>query len=551
MTTPLDEARSLRRCIRELAALSVLSAAWSRTEPQGIAESLADVLLRSLTQAELIYVHVLGPSRDLAVEILRTHQGRETADRTREIGKTLEPLLQCGSAPPPTFPNPVGEGTVRLAIIPMGYDGDCGFVVAGSRQPDFPSQTERLLLGVGVNQATVVLQHKRSEAILRESDRRKDEFLAILAHELRNPLAPLRNALQLMRLAGDDAQTVAKTRGMMERQMEQMVRLIDDLLDISRITRGKIVLRKERVELAAVIRDAVETSRPVIESAGHELTVIYPPELISLDADSTRLAQVFANLLNNAAKYTPRGGQIRLTADRQGNEVVVRVRDTGIGIPVDMLPRIFEMFTQVDRSLERSQGGLGIGLSLVRGLVELHGGSVEAFSSGPGQGSEFRVRLSAHPSTRNAPSAAEDGSQAALSRHRILVVDDNRDSADSLALLLTLQGNEVRTAYDGIEAVEAAAVFEPDIVLSDIGMPRLNGYEAAQKMREQCRGRRMVLIAMTGWGQEEDKRHANEAGYDFHLVKPVDLAALEGLLSSLDLPGREGVTTGARDSALK
>jgi CheY-like chemotaxis protein len=273
--------------------------------------------------------------------------------------------------------------------------------------------------------------------------------------------------------------------------------------------------------------------------------VIYPPEPITLEGDPTRLAQVFANLLNNAAKYTQRGGHIRLTAERQGDEVVVKVRDTGIGIPADMLPRIFEMFTQVDRSLERSQGGLGIGLSLVRGLVELHGGSVEAHSGGPGQGSEFRVRLSVHPPVWNAQPAAEDGRQGAPSRHRILVVDDNRDAADSLALLLTFQGNEVRTAYDGLEAVEAAAAFKPDIVLSDIGMPRLNGYEAAQRIREQCRGRRMVLIAMTGWGQEEDKRHANEAGYDFHLVKPVDVAALERLLSSLDLPGREGVETSA------
>jgi signal transduction histidine kinase/CheY-like chemotaxis protein len=545
MTDPVDEARSLRRCIRELAALSVLSAAWSRTDPQGIAESLADVLLRSLTQAELIYVRVLGPVQDPAFEVFRTHRGQETADRTREIGKTLEPLLRSGSAPPPTIANPAGDGTAHLAIVPMGYDGDCGFVVAGSQQPDFPTQTDRLLLGVGANQATIVLQHKRSEAILRESDRRKDEFLAILAHELRNPLAPLRNALQLMRLAGDDAQTVGRTRGMMERQVQQMVRLIDDLLDISRITRGKIVLRKERVELAAVIQDAVETSRPLFEAAGHALTVIYPPEPITLDGDPTRLAQVFANLLNNAAKYTQGGGHIRMTAERQGDEVVVKVRDTGIGIPADMLPRIFEMFTQVDRSLERSQGGLGIGLSLVRGLVELHGGSVEAHSDGPGQGSEFSVRLSVHPPLRKAQPAAEDGWRSAPSRHRILVVDDNRDAADSLALLLTFQGNEVRTAYDGLEAVEAAAAFEPDIVLSDIGMPRLNGYEAAQKIREQCRGRRMVLIAMTGWGQEEDKRHANEAGYDFHLVKPVDVAALEQLLSSLDLPGREEIETSA------
>ena len=541
MITPLDEVRSLRRSIRELAALSVLSAAWSRTDPQGIAESLADVLLRSLTQAEFLYVRGLGPTQDLAFEVLCRPGGRETPQRTREIGRMLEPLLRYGGDPPPAIPNPFGDGKACLAILPMGYDGDCGFVAAGSGQPGFPTQTDRLLLGAGANQATVALQHKRSEAALQETDRRKDEFLATLAHELRNPLAPLRNALQLMRMAGGDEHTMNQTLGMMDRQLQQMVRLIDDLLDISRITRGKIELRKERVELAAVIRDAVETSRPLIETAGHKLTVIYPPEPISLDADPTRLAQVFANLLNNAAKYTPQSGHIRLTAERQGDEVVVKVSDTGIGIPADMLPRIFEMFTQVDRSLERSQGGLGIGLSLVRGLVELHGGSVEAKSEGPGQGSEISVRLAVHPAPRKAKAVAEDSRPAAPARRRILVVDDNRDSADSLALLLTLQGSEVRTAYDGLEAVEAAAVFQPDVVLSDIGMPRLNGYETAQRIREQSHGRRVALIAMTGWGQEEDRRRSTQAGFDFHLVKPVDLAALERLLDSLDRSDREEI----------
>ncbi|HWM92572.1 MAG TPA: ATP-binding protein [Thermoanaerobaculia bacterium] len=535
-TPPSDEARSLRRCIRELAALSALSAAWSRTDPAGIAASLADVLLRSLSQVDFVYVGVQGPAQGVACEVVCTHRGQEEAGRAREIGRTLEPLLRSGADPAAAISNPVGEGTVRLAITPMGYDGDCGFVAAGSRQPDFPAQTDRLLLGVGANQAAVVLQHRRAEAVLQETDRRKDEFLAILAHELRNPLAPLRNALHLLRLAGNNGETLEQTRGMMERQVQQMVRLIDDLLDISRITRGKIELRRERVELAAVIQNAVETSRPLIEASGHELTVTFPPEPVSLDADPTRLAQVFANLLNNAAKYTPRGGHIRLTAERQGNDVVVKVRDTGIGIPAEMVPQVFEMFTQVDRSLERSQGGLGIGLSIVRGLVELHGGSVEARSDGPGRGSELSVRLSVHPSVQEAQAARVGAAQAIPPWRRILVVDDNKDSADSLALLLTLQGSEVRTAYDGLEAVEAAAAFKPDVILSDIGMPKLNGYEAAQRIREQSQGRRVVLVAMTGWGQEEDRRRSVEAGFDFHLVKPVDLTALEQLLASLAAP---------------
>jgi signal transduction histidine kinase/CheY-like chemotaxis protein len=532
MTSPLDEAQSLRRCIRELAALSALSAAWSRTDPQDIAASLADVLLRSLTQADFVYVRLLDP----AVEVIRTHRGQETAERTREIGHTLEPLPRSGSGPAPTLANPVGEGTARLAVIQMGYDGDCGFVVAGSRQPDFPAQTDRLLLNVGANQATVVLQHKRSEAAFQEIDRRKDEFLAILAHELRNPLAPLRNALRILRLGGNDAQTLEQTRDIMERQLQQMVRLIDDLMDISRVTRGKVELRKERLDLGTMIQAALETSRPLIEEAGHELKVTYPSEPVFLHADPTRLAQVFANLLNNAAKYTPRGGHIWLTGERQENTVLIKVRDTGVGIPADMLHRVFETFTQVDRSLDRLQGGLGIGLALVRSLVELHGGSVEARSEGPGQGSELIVRLPVDPATRKVQAAGGDGEQVLTGRRRILVVDDNRDSADSLAMLLTLQGNEVRTAYDGLEAVAAAAVFEPDVILSDIGMPGLDGYEAAQRIREQSHDKRVVLIAMTGWGQEEDKRRSMEAGFDFHLVKPVDLAILERLLSSFDIP---------------
>jgi signal transduction histidine kinase/ActR/RegA family two-component response regulator len=430
---------------------------------------------------------------------------------------------------------------VRLAVIPIGYDGSCGFVVAGSRQPDFPLQTDRLLLGVGANQAAVVLQHKRTAAAFQELDRRKDEFLAILAHELRNPLAPLSNSLEVLRLAESGSELMEQTRGVMERQVRQMVRLVDDLMDVSRITRGKIELRRERTELAAVLECAVETARPVIEASGHELTMTLPPEPVSLDADLNRLAQVFANLLNNAAKYTEPAGQIRLTAETQGSEVVVKVRDTGIGISGEMLPRVFDIFTQGDRSLERAQGGLGIGLSLVRGLVELHGGSVAAHSAGLGQGSEFTVRLPVLvPAAREIRTADgegdDDGEPPAVPAHRrILVADDNADSAESLALLLTMRGSEVRTAHDGWEAVETAAAFGPDIVLLDIGMPRLNGYEAARKIRQQARGKRVVLIALTGWGQDEDRRRSTDAGFDFHLVKPVDFAALEQLLASLEI----------------
>jgi len=377
-----------------------------------------------------------------------------------------------------------------------------------------------------------VTEQVRQEQALKDADRRKDEFLATLAHELRNPLAPLRNGLQVMKLASGDAAAVEQARGMMERQLGQMVHLIDDLLDVSRITSGKLQLRKERVDLAGVVRSAVETARPLTEGSAHRLAVALPAEPVFLDADPVRLAQVFSNLLTNAAKYTDRGGRITLTAERHGGEVVVSVRDTGIGIAPEHLPRLFEMFSQVDSALERSQGGLGIGLSLVKGLVTMHGGGIEARSEGLGRGSEFVVRLPAaagQASQRQQPVSGERA--AARPRRRILIADDNRDAADSLAMMLRLAGHEVHAAYDGHEAAEAAAWFRPDIALLDIGMPRLNGYETARRIREEPWGKRVLLVATTGWGQEEDRRRASEAGFDHHLTKPVDPAALERLLS--------------------
>jgi PAS domain S-box-containing protein len=375
---------------------------------------------------------------------------------------------------------------------------------------------------------------KRAEEELREANRRKSEFLALLAHELRNPLAPLRNGLQVIRLASHDGAAVEQARTMMERQLGHMVRLIDDLLDLSRITNGKIDLRKERLDLAAAVQDAVEASRPLIEACGHELTVALPPQPVYVDGDRTRLAQVFANLLNNAAKYTDRGGRIGLAVERQGSDVVVTVRDTGVGIPADVLPKVFDMFTQAERSLERSQGGLGIGLSLVRGLVELHGGRVEAHSAGPGRGSEFVVRLPVLLTPACAPRPEGGaGPNGRPSKYRILVVDDNEDSAVSLGLMLQIMGHDTQAAHDGLAAVEAAAAFRPDVVLLDIGLPRLNGYDACRRIREQPWGAGMVLIALTGWGQDDDKRRSKEAGFNFHMVKPVDPAALEKLLAGL------------------
>jgi CheY-like chemotaxis protein len=319
----------------------------------------------------------------------------------------------------------------------------------------------------------------------------------------------------------------------MERQVGLMARLVDDLLDVSRITRGKLQLRKEGVELAAVLQSALETSRPPIEAASHELTVTLPSEPVYLDADPTRLAEVFANLLNNAAKFTEKGGHLWLTAERRGGEAVVSIRDTGIGIAAEHLPRVFEMFSQVEPTLERSQGGLGIGLSLGRKLVELHGGSIEVRSGGPGLGSEFIVHLPIVEVPVGAPrevSGADVKGSDTGRKYRILVVDDNRDAAESLSMMLQMMGHEIHTTHDGLEAVQAAETFAPHVVLLDIGLPKLNGYEAARSIRAQPWGERMTLIALTGWGQDEDKRRASEAGFDHHLTKPVDPTALEQLL---------------------
>jgi len=385
-----------------------------------------------------------------------------------------------------------------------------------------------------VNILVDITERKLAEDEEREASRRKSEFLAMLAHELRNPLAPIRNGLQIMRLAEDDKVASAEARTMMERQLSQLVRLVDDLLDLSRITNGKIELRKERIDLAAAVQDAVETTASLIQVSGHELTVTLPPKPVYVDADRTRLAQVFANLLNNSAKFTPQPGHICLVVEPQGSDVVVKVKDNGVGIPADMQFKIFDMFAQADLSLERSQGGLGIGLSLVRGLVEMHGGKVEVHSDGAGKGSEFIVRLSVSMSpVRQRDGKGKDGRTSESISHRILIVDDNKDSADSLAMLFRIRGHDTRTAYDGLEAVAKATMFRPNVVLLDIGLPKLNGYDACRRIREQSWDETMVMIALTGWGQEDDKRRSKEAGFNFHLVKPVEPDALENLLAGL------------------
>ena len=377
------------------------------------------------------------------------------------------------------------------------------------------------------------LELKQTQKALREADRKKDEFLATLAHELRNPLAPIRNALEILRVKGGATAEVQWSRGVIERQVQNMTRLLEELLDVSRIGRQQLELRKESIELASVLEAALETSRPVIEAAGHTLHLSLPSEPVFLKADPVRLAQVFSNLLNNAANYTERGGHVSITAERAGNQVAVVVGDDGIGISADDLPFVFTIFSQSKPASLRSKAGLGIGLSLAKGLVELHGGTIEARSEGRGHGSEFVVRLPVAEAVAGSSGIGEAGDRAreSIKFRRVLVVDDYPDNADSLTLLLKMMGHEVATAYDGEQALDAAESLRPEVVIVDIEMPKLSGHEVCRQIREREWGQGVLFIALSGWGQARDRNSSRQAGFDHHLVKPADPAVLRELLS--------------------
>jgi PAS domain S-box-containing protein len=372
-----------------------------------------------------------------------------------------------------------------------------------------------------------ITARKQAEEEMRRADRLKTEFLATLAHELRNPLAPIGNSVHILNSLSSSDPALNLARNTIDRQLKHMVRLIDDLMDLSRITRGRIELRKERVELAVVIEHAFDALKPQIACAKHQMTVSLPPYPLYVEADSVRLTQVFVNLFHNACKYTE-SGTISVSAEQNGNELVTRVKDTGVGIHPDHMPRLFEMFSQVGSTLKRAQGGLGIGLSLVKSLVEMHGGKIEARSEGLGKGSEFIVRLPAlvEPAPSELPPENKAMMNTGPARQKILVVDDNRDNAETLTMLLQLAGNEVETAHDGLQAVAMAERFRPDIVLLDIGMPRLDGYEACRRIRQQPWARNIKIIAQTGWGADGDRKRTEQAGFDAHLVKPVDVEKL-------------------------
>ena len=379
------------------------------------------------------------------------------------------------------------------------------------------------------------IERVRATEALREADRRKTEFIAILAHELRNPLAPIRNGLQVMRLAADNPATVARVRDMMERQVNQMVELVNDLLDVARITRGDFELKRARVDLAGIVASAADTSRPLIDQHRHELDIVLPPQDLLLDVDATRIAQVISNVLNNAAKYTPEGGRIGLAAEQVDSDVLIRISDNGVGIPPEFAHSVFDMFTQVGTAMERTQGGLGIGLALARKLVELHGGGITLLPATGTPGSTFEIRLPLADHVEQRTASGQHGIGVAPPRPlRILVVDDNVDAADMLSALLGLLGHNTRSAAGGAEALVLAEAWRPEVAFLDIGMPGMNGYELSERLG-RLPGLSLVRIALTGWGEENDRAHSKAAGFDHHLLKPCDLATVEALLRTIAL----------------
>lgn len=408
------------------------------------------------------------------------------------------------------------------------------------RVPHQSSERDLRLFDILARQAADLIERRRAQETLQDTDRRKDEFLATLSHELRNPLAPIRQAAQLLKMPGIGEREAHWARDVIDRQVRALGWLLDDLLDLSRISRGKLELRRETVDLAEVVASAVEVARPMIDAKRHTLTLALPEKRVRFNADPLRLAQIISNLLTNAAKYTDSPGQIDIWARVEESEIVIGVRDNGIGIDAEVLPTVFEMFSQAVPALERTEGGLGIGLALVRGFAALHGGSVHAHSAGPGRGSEFTLRLPLGlPSTPPAVSVPLVVTAPEPSgRCKVLVVDDNRDTAETLAAVLQMQGYDVRYSFNGQEALSVAETFRPDIALLDIGMPHLNGYEAAQHLRKYPWGKSVTLIAVTGWGQEEDRRRAMAAGFDFHVRKPVDFEVLQSLLVKRENEGR-------------
>jgi PAS domain S-box-containing protein len=486
---------------------------------RSLMESTADAVQILDTEGRVL--HANSPSAaQMAIADVAWLQGKDWCSLwPEESRQELQEAVQKarrGDVASLTAPRRAPNGTrtwwsVSLSAVRMSYEGQVLRLLAVSRD---------------------VTEAREREQALRESDRQKDNFIATLAHELRNPLAPIRNALTLMRRQGPMNPQLGWCRDVIDRQIAQMTRLLEDLLDVSRITRAKLTLQCEEVELAAIVEQAIEVARPSIDEAKHSFEVTLPQTSLTLYVDATRLAQVISNLLINAAKYTPPAGRISLSAREEQGDVVLSVRDTGVGIAPEHLSRVFEMFSQIPSSAGRAHGGLGIGLALARGLIELHGGSLSAHSDGVDRGSEFVVRLPLRsaPGRRQVPNGQPNEAPAATAKRRVLVVDDLRDNADSLALVLQTMGHEVQVAYDGEQALLAAEHFRPEVALVDLGMPNVDGYEVCRRIRARPWGATVLLIAQTGWGQEFDRRRTAAAGFDHHMVKPLRWDVMESLL---------------------
>jgi signal transduction histidine kinase/CheY-like chemotaxis protein len=537
------------RTLRDVVALSTLPAVWLGAEPVRIVESLAASLF-SVLDADLVYVVLHGDADHEAIAVAQT--GRNRTDP--EVAAALAPaLLEWARShdPDELMPaDPWGGSIVHLSVRPLAIDAQYGVMAAGFVDAAAFDARRQLLMNVAATQATIAIQNvrllrslrrhaARQRAAVREAEaarseaeaasRAKDEFMAMLGHELRNPLAPIQTALQLMRLRGDTF--AERERTVIERQVRHLTRLVDDLLDVSRIAQGKVELKRERIALGDVIAKAIEQASPLIEQRRHSLDVEVPREGLQVDGDPVRLAQIVANLLTNAAKYTEPGGRISVLAERTGEQVVLRIRDTGIGIATDVLPHIFELFVQEQQGMERSQGGLGLGLTIVRSLVRMHGGTVSAHSEGLGRGSEFVVRLPTKGAGNQLASVPPRPSALDVARTvRVLVVDDNEDAADMLVDALSSKGYPTRHAHDGPAAIRVCQEFKPHVALLDIGLPVMDGYELAHRLR-QLRGMETLrLYAVTGYAQESDRERSREAGFERHFVKPLDVDVLDTAL---------------------
>lgn len=544
------------RTLRDVVALSTLSAVWLGAEPLRIVESLAAALFTVL-DADFVYVALHGDADHGEIAVAQTDRYHTEPRIAAGLGPDL--LAWARTHDPEdvmTVANPLGSGTLHLLVRSLAIDAEYGLISAGFLQPPSLDPRQQLLMNIAATQATTAIDNVRLLRSLRRyaaqqraaveeaqaakaeaeaANRAKDEFLAMLGHELRNPLAPIHTALQLMRLRGDGS--AERERAVIERQVKHLTRLVDDLLDVSRIVRGKVELKRERVNISDVIAKAIELASPLIEQRRHTLDVQVPRQGLLVDGDSLRLAQVLSNLFANAAKYTEQGGKLTVVAERIANSAVVRVRDNGMGITPDMLPRIFDLFVQERQTIDRSQGGLGLGLTIVRSLVHMHGGSVQAHSGGPGRGSEFVVSL---PLCSSAEAVSEEGFQTpggtaqsagGSSRNvRILVVDDNEDAADMLVEALASAGYRVRAANDGPAALRVAAEFKPHVALLDIGLPVMDGYELAERLQQLPELNGVRLFAVTGYAQQTDRERSTAAGFAGHFAKPLDVDVLRTVL---------------------